>query len=134
MNSTRWNSTEWNTTEEACFHLILGAITIFVHAYAIFLCYAVYDYQNEKPEEEKSLIDVLFKDYLNSKFWFLYYACLVQFISIFIPPSDSIIVYLTSHVGVFLMNFNAVSLVVSLYIQHVYVFHNDLFVNVNFFQ
>ena len=66
------NSTLWNTTEEAGVHFILGAVTIFVHSYAIFLCYAVYDYQDEKPNDEKSPIDVLMKDLKNSEFCLLY--------------------------------------------------------------
>ena len=56
------NSSLWNTTEEASANLVLGIVTIFVHAYAIFLCCAIYDYQNEKPKDEKSPIDVIIKD------------------------------------------------------------------------
>ena len=74
------NSTLWNTTEEAAMHFILGAVTIFVHAYAIFLCYAVYDYQDEKPNDEKSPIDVLMKDLKNLKFWVIDFVLLCGFL------------------------------------------------------
>ena len=125
------NSTLWNTTEEAAVHFILGAVTIFVHAYAIFLCYAVYDYQDEKPKDEKSPIDVLIKDLKNSEFWFLFTTFLVQFISLFTPPITSTIVYLISHICVFLIHFYLISWLVLLYIQYVYVFQHDQFANVN---
>ena len=39
------NSTLWNTYEEALGHFILGGASLFVHAYAIFICYAISDYQ-----------------------------------------------------------------------------------------
>ena len=39
------NSTLWNTNEEALGHFILGGTSLFVHAYAIFICYAISDYQ-----------------------------------------------------------------------------------------
>ena len=56
------NSTIWSSTEEAVMSFILAPITIFVFAYAIFLCYAIYDYQDEKPKDEKSPTDILIKD------------------------------------------------------------------------
>ena len=55
-----------NSTEEVVGCLILGGTTISLCAYAIYLCYAIYDYQDEKPAEEKSPIDVLVKDLLHS--------------------------------------------------------------------
>ena len=39
------NSTLWKTNEEALGHFILGGTSLFVHAYAIFICYAISDYQ-----------------------------------------------------------------------------------------
>ena len=62
------NSTLWNSTEEVVAHLILGAVTILVYAYAIFLCYAIWDYQDEKPKDEKRPTDVLIKDLKHSEF------------------------------------------------------------------
>ena len=36
----------WNNTEEILVvNLLLGGVTLFVHGYAIFICYAIYDYQ-----------------------------------------------------------------------------------------
>ena len=55
------NLTVWNGTEEMVGSFILAALTLFVHGYAIFLSYAIYDYQDEKPEHEKSPTDVLIK-------------------------------------------------------------------------
>ena len=39
------NSTLWNTNEEVFGHFILGGTSLFVHAYAIFICHAISDYQ-----------------------------------------------------------------------------------------
>ena len=41
MNMTMWNSLE----ETLEVKLLLGVVTLFVHGYAIFICYAIYDYQ-----------------------------------------------------------------------------------------
>ena len=45
FNCFKMNSTLWNTNEEALGHFILGGTSLFVHAYAIFICYAISDYQ-----------------------------------------------------------------------------------------
>ena len=47
------NVTFLNSTEEVVRCLFLCRTTVSVCAYAIFLCYAIYDYQDEKPTEEK---------------------------------------------------------------------------------
>ena len=65
---SRMNSTIWSSTEEAVVSFILAPITIFVFAYAIFLCYAIYDYQDEKPKDENSPTDVIIKDLKNVEF------------------------------------------------------------------
>jgi hypothetical protein len=52
----------WNTTEETVSSFFLGGATVFVHCYAIFLCSAIYDYQDEKPHEEKGPDDIILKD------------------------------------------------------------------------
>ena len=41
----KMNQTLWNSTEEAVSSLIFGGFIIYTYAYAIFLCYAIYDYQ-----------------------------------------------------------------------------------------
>ena len=119
------NETFLNSTEEVVGCLFLGGTTFSICAYAIFLCYAIYDYQDEKPAEEKSPIDVLVKDLLHSQFWLLYDICLIGLISLFTPPIDSSLVYLASHISVFLLNFHHISLLILLYIQHLYVFYPD---------
>ena len=65
------NTTFFNSTEEVVGRLFLGGTTLTVCAYAIFLCNAIYDYQDEKPVEEKNLIDFLIKDLMHSEFWLL---------------------------------------------------------------
>ena len=121
------NVTLWRSTEEAIVYICLGGISIFLHAYGIFLCYAIFDYQMEKPKEEKSPFDVLLKDLMNSQFCLLYYMCLVQFISLFSP--ETIVAYncfyYVSHIGVFLLNFHTASVFVTFYIQYVFVFQPD---------
>ena len=42
MNLT---NTFWDTTEEAIGHFFLGGLTLIVFGYAIFVSYAIYDYQ-----------------------------------------------------------------------------------------
>ena len=120
-----------NSTEEVVVRLFLGGTTFSICSYAIFLCYAIYDYQEEKPSTEKSLLDFLVKDLMNSLFWLLYHMCLVEIIASFSPPITSNVAYLISHISVFLLNFHQMSLLILLYIQHIYVFYNDEFVNVD---
>ena len=119
------NETLWNSTEEAIGHFLLGAISLGIYGYAIFLSYAIYDYQNEKPALEKSPIDILVKDFMISLFWYLYSLGLVQFISIFTPKSAPLFGnfgYLVSHLQVFISNFFCISGLILLYMQHIYVF------------
>lgn len=125
------NSTIWNSYEEAVLHFSIGIVTIFINSYAIFLCYAVYDYQGEKPNDEKSPIDILIKDSKSAEFWVLYTTCFVQFISLFTPPITFPIVYLISHIILFLTNFYLVSFFVLLYINYVYVFQHEQFLKIN---
>ena len=121
----------FNSTEELVGQLFLGGTAFSVCAYAIFLCHAIYDYQEEKPSEEKSPIDFLVKDLMHSEFWLLYHVCLVQIISLFSPAITSNVAYLISYMQVFLLNFYQTSFLVLLYIQHVYIFYHDEFVNVD---
>ena len=77
------NETFLNSIEEVVGCLFLGRTTFSVCAYTIFLCYAIYDYQNEKPNEEKSPIDLLVKDLMHSLFCLLFKICLIGIISLF---------------------------------------------------
>ena len=95
------------------------------------MCNAIYDYQEEKPIEEKSPVDLLVKDLMHSEFWFLYQVCLIEIISLFTPPITSDVAYLVSHISVFLLNFQQISLLILLYIQHAYVFHHEECANVD---
>ena len=125
------NVTFLNSTEEVVGRLILGGTTFWVCAYAIFLCNAIYDYQEEKPNEEKSPVDLLVKDLMHSEFWFLYQVCLIEIISLFTPPITSDIAYLASYISVFLIDFHLISLLILLYIQRIYIFYFDLVANVD---
>ena len=125
------NATFLNSTEEVIGRLCLGGITFFVCAYSIFLCFAIYDYQEEKPNEEKSPIDLLVKDLMHAQFWFLYHTCLIELVSLFSPPITSNVTYMITYIFIFLLNFHLISLLVQLYIQHVSVFYPDDFVNVD---
>ena len=82
------NITLWNSTEEAVGHFLLGGATIFVHSTAIYFCKAISDYQDEKPNEERRLLDIHFKDLMTSQMSFLYYTGFFQFISLFTPAVE----------------------------------------------
>ena len=125
------NVTFVNSAEDVVGCLFLCGTTIFVSAYAIFLCYAIYDYQHEKPTEEKGPIDLLMKDLLHIEFWMVYHISLIDIISLFTPPITSSVVYLISYINVFLINFHQISLLILLYIQHLYVFYPEECSNVD---
>ena len=124
------NETIWNTTSEAFVHFFLGGITIFIYTYAIFLCYAIYDYQDEKPDNEKCPLDHQLKHWMNSQFYYLFYLGLVQFISLFSPPILLNISYFICYIGVFLLHFQVSTIFVYMYLQYVYTFQPQDFVNV----
>ena len=116
----------WMTLDEAVSHFIFGGITIFVYSYAIYLCCAIYDYQDEKPEAEKCPLDPLIKDWMNSQFFFVYYVGFVQFISLFTPSVKlGYFVYMVSYLGIFLFHFHVATIFVYMYIQYVYTFQPD---------
>ena len=51
----------WNTTEESIGHVFLGGLTLIVYGYAIFVCYAIYDYQGINPYlVSKKRIDLIY--------------------------------------------------------------------------
>ena len=120
-----------NSPEEMLGCLFLAGSTLFVCGYAIFLSYAIYDYQTEKPNEEKSLMDLFVKDLMHSQFWLLCYIGLTFSVSLFTPPISSTIAYLLTYICIFLVSFHQMSIFVLLFIQHLFVFQNDKFSNVD---
>ena len=119
------NSTLWNSTEEALGHFGLSGLIFLTYFYSIYLSYAIHDYQNEKPIEEKSPIDIHIKDIHTITICLLRYFGFIQFISVFLPAVTCRIVYLISHMSVFLSNLYIVSWLVYLYIQYLYIFYPD---------
>ena len=119
------NSALWDSTEEALGHFFLGEVIFLTYFYAIYLSYAMHDYTNEKPANEKSPIDTEFKDMTTTTNCLLYVIGFIQFISIFIPPVTFEIVYLITHLSLFLANFYLVSWLVYFYILNLYVFYPD---------
>ena len=119
------NSTFWNSTEEALGHFALSGLIFLTYFYSIYLSYAIHDYQNEKPIDEKSPIDVQIKDIHTITICLLHYFGFIQFISVFLPAVTFRVVYLISHLSVFLSNLYIVSWLVYLYIQYLYIFYPD---------
>ena len=108
----------------------LGGVILSVYFYAIFLANALYDYQDEKPNDEKGPSDVESKDLMKTTYYFLCFLGFVQFISVFCPPVTSDIVYPISYFFVFYSNFSVVSHLVFVYIQFLYVFYPDYINNI----
>ena len=71
-----------NSTEELIGYFFLGGISLSLHGYALFLSAAIFDYQDEKPDQEKSTFDFLIKDLMNSQFWSLFGWGLIHIIAI----------------------------------------------------
>ena len=71
-----------NSTEESIGYFFLGGISLSLHGYAVFLCSAIFDYQEEKPNQEKSPFDALIKDLMRSQFWIVYGVGLIQIIAL----------------------------------------------------
>ena len=82
-------------------------------------------YTNDKPVKEISQIDTEFKDMTTTTNCLLYVIGFIQFISVFIPPVTFEIVYLLTHLSLFLANFYLVSWLVYFYILNLYVFYPD---------
>ena len=133
MNETIWITlNKVISVLEVIGQLSLGGIIILVYAYGMFLCCAVYDYQDEKPEEEKCLVDYQIKDWMNSQFYFLYYIGFVQFIALFSSPITFYnFVYPLCYLGVFLFHFQCATVFFYLYIQYVYTFQPDDIKDIN---
>ena len=128
----RMNSTLWNSTEEALGHFFLGGLIFLIFFYAIYLSYAIHDYQYEKPINDKNPIDIQFKDINCTTICLLYVIGFIQFISVFLPPVMSEIVYIISYITTCLLNFYIVSWLVYLYILNLYVFYPDSIENIPF--
>ena len=75
------NITNWNNTEEVVVYTIFGALSI--HLYGLYITSSIFDFQDEKPNEEKSPFDVLIKDLMRTLFWVAYFIGHIQFISFF---------------------------------------------------
>ena len=125
MNSTLfWNRNYETLTLDWTF----GITSLILHGYAISLISAIIDYQYEKPDTEKSTFDVLIKDHLKTWLYLLYFWMVVQFISLFTPPSITDLhnlFYWVTYFGGFLGNFNNVSMFVTLYAKYIFVFQPD---------
>ena len=119
------NVTLWNSTEEGSIHFLYGVISIFIHGYALVLCLAIFDYQDEKPKEEKNLFDVLIKDQMSIAIFIAYAIGITQIISLFTPPLTCNIIYWVSYCGIFLGHFYCASMLVTVYIKHVFIFQPD---------
>ena len=123
--TTKMKITIWNSTDEIVVNSILVASSFFIHLYALFLTSAIYDFQDEKPEEEKSHFDVLIKDLMRTVFWTVYMIGITQFISLFMPPMNNDIVYSLTYLRIVVFHFNVASILVTVYIHNVFIFQPD---------
>ena len=126
------NITIWDSTEEALVYSILGVICFLLHLYILFLSSAIYDFQDEKPEEEKSHFDIIIKDFMSNSFWAAYIFGHIQFISLFTPSLNNALVYCFSYLGVLVVHFMVASILVMVYIHNVFVFQPDDIEGINF--
>ena len=125
------NGTLWNSTEEAFGYFLMGALSILIHAYAMFLSSAISDYQDEKPKHEKSPFDEFIKDLMNFQFFTIFYSGLLQFIGLFSPPIEANnLVYFVTAFGILLRHFNAASYLITLYAKYVFIFQPDRLENI----
>ena len=119
------NITNWNDTEEVVVHIFLVAISFPMHLYVLFLTSAIFDFQDEKPKDQKTPFDVLIKDLIRTMFWLAYIIGHIQFISFFTPPLNNKIAYWFSYLMVFINHFTLASILVTVYIQNVFTFQPD---------
>ena len=119
-NFSEMNITNWNDTEEVVAYIFLGAISFPIHLYVLFLTSAIFDFQDEKPKDQKSPFDVLIKDLIRTLFWVAYIFVHIQFISFFTPPLNNDIVYWFSYFMIFINHFTLASILVTVYIQNVF--------------
>ena len=111
------NIINWNDTEEVVVHIFLVAISFTIHLYILFLTSAIFDFQDEKPKDQKTPFDVLIKDLIRTMFWVAYILGHIQFISFFTPPLNNNIVYWFSYFMIFINHFTLASILVTVYIQ-----------------
>ena len=119
------NITNWNDTEEVVAYIFLGVISFPIHLYVLFLTSAIFDFQDEKPKDQKTPFDVLIKDLIRTMFWLAYIIGHIQFISFFTPPLNNEIAYWFSYLMVFINHFTLASILVTVYIQNVFTFQPD---------
>ena len=119
------NITNWNNTEEVVVYTIFGVLSFSMHLYGLFLTSAIFDFQDEKPNEEKSPFDILIKDLMRTLFWVACFIGHIQFVSFFTPPLNNGFVYLLSYCGVFIIHFTMATILVTVYIQNVFTFQPD---------
>ena len=119
------NITNWNNTEEVVVYTIFGVLSFSMHLYGLFLTSAIFDFQDEKPNEEKSPFDVLIKDLMRTVFWIVYMIGSIQFISLFTPTMNNEIVYFLTYLRTVAFHFNVASILVTVYIHNVFIFQPD---------
>ena len=121
-----------NSNAEVVFgHFFLAATSIFIHGYALFLCNAIFDFQNEKPNHDKSPFDNLIQDMMNFQFFMILSNLILHIIGLFTPPVfASSLLYLIVHLFIFFRHFNAASYLVTLYAKYVFIFQPDKFENI----
>ena len=125
------NENLWNSTEEGLGYFLMGAASIFIHAYAIFLCHAISDFQDEKPLYEKSPFDPFITALMNFQSYNIFCSGLIQFIGLFSPPIEANDwVYFVTYFGIMFRHFNAASYLVTLYAKYVFIFQPDRLENV----
>ena len=125
------NETLWNSTEEGLGYFLMGAISIFVHAYAMFLCNAISDFQGEKPAHEKSPFDPFITALMNFQFYNIFCSGLIQFIGLFSPTIEANNwVYFATYFGILFRHFHAASYLITLYAKFVFIFQPDRLENV----
>ena len=125
------NEAVWNSTEEAFGYFLMGALSIFIHSYAMLLSSAISDYQDEKPKHEKSQFDKFITELMNCQFFVLFYSGLIQFIGLFSPPIEANnLVYFVTVFGILLRHFLAASYLATLYAKYVFIFQPDRLKNV----
>ena len=119
------NITKWNDAEEVVAYIFLGTVSFPIHLYILFLTSAIFDFQDEKPKDQKTPFDVLIKDLMRTLFWLAYILGHIQFISFFTPPLNNDIVYWFSYFMIFINHFTLASILVTVYIQNVFTFQPD---------
>ena len=81
------NGTIWDAVDEiqVFTYFALGATSLSIHCYLMFLNSAISDYQSEKPVEEKSPLDVLLKKTMDMEFYIFFAYGVLHIISLFTP-------------------------------------------------